>query len=290
MAHFCVANEEEAEVGGGIWMRDMLRAFSLFPWFAFLSLLIPWQTLMRLQLPGSANSTSIIHPVQLHPLNTHTLTHAHACSVSPSNTHTYNLSILLSTMPWLLAVAVIKAVHYLFMADPKYELKPSRREVTPEAFSKGWCIIWEQTDCLVWKEGDKCCLGLRVLLQSALVFTLRLHIHGGFLRSPWVHIKQSVNWCKSHAARQHQRFISFNSGLIYAPVDCFLKVIQQTDNVSKKSLYQKYHANVLLCYVRIKINNMENTVKVETNAYRVGAPCKFNVISAYEDLTCPSTY
>lgn len=89
MAYFCEGEEEE----GGIRMRDMLRAFSLFPWFVFLSLLIPWQTLMRLQLPGSAHTTSIIHPVQLHPLNTpHTLRHTwHAltCMLCISLKHTY---------------------------------------------------------------------------------------------------------------------------------------------------------------------------------------------------------
>lgn len=74
-------------------MRDMLRAFSLFPWFVFLSLLIPWQTLMRLQLPGSANTRSIIHPVQLHPLNSpHTVrhtSHAPTCMLCISLKHTY---------------------------------------------------------------------------------------------------------------------------------------------------------------------------------------------------------
>lgn len=61
---------EGGGVGGGLGMRDALHAFSLFPWSAVLSLLIPWQTLMRLQLPGCANSTSIIHPVRLHSVNT----------------------------------------------------------------------------------------------------------------------------------------------------------------------------------------------------------------------------
>lgn len=123
-----------------------------FPICVFSSLLIPRQTLMRLQLPRSANSTSIIHPVQLHPLNTpHTHTnaqhrHKHVCSISPPNTHTYTLSVLPLQ---LLAVTVIKAWHCLFMADPKYELKSSRKEVAPEAFSEGCCIIQEQTQYLV---------------------------------------------------------------------------------------------------------------------------------------------
>lgn len=174
MAYFWVGE------GGsvGIQMRNMLCAFPLFPQFA--SLLIPWQTLMRLQLPGSANSTSIIHPVQLHPLNTpHTHTHTQMCS---SDTNIYALYLLPthiytpfpfspSTMAWLLAVTVIKARHCLFMADPKYELKLSRKEVAPEAFSKGCCITQEQTQCLVWKEGDKCCLGLSVGTKCLCVYT-----------------------------------------------------------------------------------------------------------------------
>ena len=68
-------------------------AFSQLPWFASKSQLIPRQTVMILQLPESANSTSIIHPVQAHALtlclhcgltgstHTHTGTHTHA------NTH-----------------------------------------------------------------------------------------------------------------------------------------------------------------------------------------------------------
>lgn len=87
MAHFCEGEEE----GGGTRMRDMLHAFPPFPRFAVLSPLIPWQTLMRLQLPGSANSTSIIHPVQLHPLNTPhthiTYTNMHALYLSRARIH-----------------------------------------------------------------------------------------------------------------------------------------------------------------------------------------------------------
>lgn len=182
MAHFWEGEKDD----GGIRMRDMLRVFSLFPWFAFLSLLIPWQTLMRLQLPGSANSTSIIHPVQLHPLNS-----PRTCSVSYPNTHTYPFQ---QTMAWLLAVTAIKALHYLFVANPKYELKSSRKEVTPEAFSKGCCITQQQTDCLVWKEGDKRCLGFTTGTKCLCAYTKTVC-------SLWWH-RQSLN-CSDNSLLQH---------------------------------------------------------------------------------------
>lgn len=143
MAHFC---EGEGE-GGGIRMRDMLRAFSLFPWFAFLSLLIPWQTLMRLQLPGSANSTSIIHPVQLHPLNTHphAYTHTHIIYTHASHTQTSMHSNSLkhtyihhSYSPLSHGLTPCchchKSLALFIHGRAKYELKSSRKEVTPEAF------------------------------------------------------------------------------------------------------------------------------------------------------------
>lgn len=106
-----------AGVGRGIGFVPELSfpsLFFIFYLFIFWSLLIPRQTLMRLQLPGSANAASIIHPVQLHPLNTHTHTHP---------------PLSLSAIAWLLAVTVIKALHYLFMVDPKYELKPCGKAV-----------------------------------------------------------------------------------------------------------------------------------------------------------------
>lgn len=55
----------------GISDERYAESLFMFPWFAFVSLLISWQTPMTLQLPGSANGTSIIHPVQLQPRNTH---------------------------------------------------------------------------------------------------------------------------------------------------------------------------------------------------------------------------
>ena len=51
----------------------------------------------------------------------------HALYLSQTHIHTHTLSISPSAMAWLLAVTVIKALHYLFMADSKYELKLSRK-------------------------------------------------------------------------------------------------------------------------------------------------------------------
>lgn len=81
----------------GPWDSNEGYASCLFSvslgFFFFLILLIPWQTLMRLQLPGSAHTTSIIHSVQLHPLNTpHTprhTSHALTCMLGISLKHTY---------------------------------------------------------------------------------------------------------------------------------------------------------------------------------------------------------
>lgn len=83
MAPFWEGEEESS----GIWMGDMLCAVSLFPWFAFLSPLISLQTLIRLQLPGSVSSTSILHSVQLQSTkhSTHKNTqhrHEHGCFMS----------------------------------------------------------------------------------------------------------------------------------------------------------------------------------------------------------------
>lgn len=171
MAHLCEGEEE----GGGTRMRDMLRASPLFPRFAVLSPLIPWQTLMRLQLPGSANSTSIIHPVQLHPLNTPhthiTYTNMHALYLSRARIRAPFPFSPLSTMAWLLAVTVIKALHYLFMADPKYELKPSRGEVTPEAFFQR-LLYHSRTDWLLSLKG-----GWQVLFRLQRRYKVPLCLH-----------------------------------------------------------------------------------------------------------------
>lgn len=71
-------------------------------------------------------------------------------AASTKHTHTHP-PLSLSAIAWLLAVTVIKALHYLFMANPKYELKLRKGRCFlfffPLLSSKGCCIIQQQADC-----------------------------------------------------------------------------------------------------------------------------------------------
>lgn len=145
---------------------------------------------MRLQLPGRASSTSIIHPVQLQPLNS---PHTHMHAPFPFNhgltpcCHCY------------------KSLALFIGGRPKIWATITQKEATP---FKGCCIIQPHTDCLVWEEGDECCWAPSLHL-SASVFP---HLQRGVERSSF------TKACFCTCAVKHELFSSARSLKIMYPV------------------------------------------------------------------------